>query len=123
MRKCNDGCRFLEAKPGEQGLLLCTAGVNFQAVGQAQELCQLCPLLDGDGIPTCEFLEVYTFLHVEKGQQRVEVRLDCWLPEGGAVESRCATCPAVDGPLARGTGTPEVPRAQSVAGHPLEEGL
>ena len=39
MRTC-DSCPFLERKPGEQGLLCCTAGVNFYAVGQARELCR-----------------------------------------------------------------------------------
>jgi hypothetical protein len=72
-----DSCPFLESKPGKQGLLRCTAGVNFGAVGQARELCRLCPLFDGGWTPTCEFMEVYTFLRVEKGQRRIEVRVDC----------------------------------------------
>jgi len=32
-----DSCPFLERRPGKQGLLCCTAGVNFYAVGQAHE--------------------------------------------------------------------------------------
>ena len=72
-----DSCPFLERKPSKQGLLRCTAGVNFSAVGQARELCRLCPLFDGGWTPTCEFMEVYTFLRVEKGQRRIEVRVDC----------------------------------------------
>ncbi len=76
MRMC-DSCPFLESRPGEQGLLRCTAGVNFGAVGQTRELCRLCPLFDGDWTPSCEFMEVYTFLRVEKGQRQIEVRVDC----------------------------------------------
>ncbi len=118
-----DSCPFLERKPGKQGLLCCAAGVNFYTVGQARELCRLCPLSAGDWTPTCEFLEVYTFLHVEKGQQRIEVRLDCRLPEGEAAQSRCAACPAAGAPLPYGNGTPEVQPVQTVARHPLGEGL
>ncbi len=118
-----DSCPFLERKPGKQGLLCCTAGVNFYTVGQARELCRLCPLSAGDWTPTCEFLEVYTFLHVEKGQQRIEIRLDCRLPEGEAAQSRCAACPAAGAPLPYGNGTPEVQPVQTVARHPLGEGL
>ncbi len=122
MRMC-DSCPFLESRPGKQGLLCCAAGVNFYAVGQARELCRLCPLSDGGWTPTCEFLEVYTYLHVEKGQQRIEVRLDCCLPEGKATRPRCAACPAAGAPLPRGNGTLEMQPVQAVVGHPLREGL
>ena len=123
--RMRDSCPFLERKPGEQGLLCCTAGVNFYAVGQARERCRLCPLSNGGWTPTCEFLEVYTFLHVEKRQQRIEVRFDCWLPEGKATQPRCAACPAAGAPLPSGSGngTPEVQPIQAVVRHPLREGL
>jgi len=76
MHTC-DSCPFLEKRLGRQGPLCCAAGVNFCAVGQARELCRLCPLFDGGWTPTCEFMEVYTFLHVNNGQRRIEVRVDC----------------------------------------------
>jgi len=116
-----DSCPFLESRPGKQGLLCCAAGVNFYAVGQTRELCRLCPLCDGDWTPTCEFLEVYTFLRLEKRQQRIEVRLDCCLPAGKATQPRCAACPAAGAPLSHrsGNGTPEVQPVRAVVGHPL----
>ena len=73
-----DSCPFLETRSGKPGLLCCTAGVNFYAVGRTRDLCRLCPLCDGKWTPACEFMEVYTFLHVDKGQRRIKVRLDCW---------------------------------------------
>ena len=123
MHTC-DSCPFLE-KRRKSGLLCCTAGVNFYAVGQARELCRLCPLCDGGWTPTCEFMEVYTFLHGKKGQQRIEIRLDCWLPEGQATQPRCAACPAASTPLPHrnGNGTPKVQPVQAVARHSLREGL
>ena len=120
MRMC-DSCPFLESRPGKPGLLCCAAGVNFYAVGQARERCRLCPLSDMGWTPTCEFLEVYTYLYVEKGQPRIEVRFDCWLPEGQATQPRCAACPAAGAPLPRGSGTPEVQPAQAIVGHPPRE--
>ena len=72
---CDNSCPFLERS--KSGLLCCAAGVNFYAVGRAREICQLCPLFDGGWTPTCEFMEVYTFLHAEKEQRRIEVRVDC----------------------------------------------
>ena len=118
-----DNCSFLETKPGEQGLLYCTAGVNFYAVGQERELCRSCPLSDGGWTPTCEFLEVYTFLHTSKGQRQIKVRFDCWLPEGEITPSRCAACPAAGAPLPPGNGTPQVQPVQAVVRHPPGEGL
>jgi len=120
---CDNSCPFLERKPGKRGLLCCAAGVNFYAVGQAREICQLCPLFKGRWTPTCEFMEVYTFLYGKKGQQRIEIRLDCWLPEGQATQPRCAACPAAGAPLPSGNGTPAVQPVQTVARHPLREGL
>ncbi|RLC94836.1 MAG: hypothetical protein DRI77_10640 [Chloroflexi bacterium] len=110
----DNSCPFLETKPGEQGLLYCTAGVNFYAVGQARELCRLCPLFEGRWTPTCEFMEVYTFLHVEKGQRWIEVRLDCW-----SLEDEAAECVRQD-EVTRGDIVQPV---QAVARHPLREGL
>ena len=72
-----DSCRFLERRPGVQSLTCCAVGVNFCCVGQARELCGLCPLSDGGWRPTCEFMAVYTFLREEKGQRWIEVRVDC----------------------------------------------
>jgi hypothetical protein len=90
----SDPCSFLENGLGKPGLLCCGAGVNFYAVGQAREICQPCPLSNGNRAPTCEFLEAYTFLHGEKEQQQVEIRFDCWLPKDEAALPHCATCPA-----------------------------
>jgi len=118
---CDNSCPFLERS--KSGLLYCTAGVNFYAVGQARELCRMCPLSKGEWTLTCELLEVYTFLHVNNGRQRIEVRFDCWLPEGAAAQSHCADCPAAGAPLPRGSGTPGVQPVQVVARHPLREGL
>ena len=73
----DDQCPLLETKPGWPELSCCVAGVNFADVGQVRELCRLCPLDGGKWMPTCEFMEVYTFLRVEKGQRRIEVRVDC----------------------------------------------
>ena len=117
-----DNCPFLKRKPGKQGLLCCTASVNFYAVGQARELCRLCPLFGRDWTPTCEFLEVYTFLHVEKGQRRIEVRFDCWLPEDEATYPRCAACPAAGAPLSRENEVSEVQLVQTVISRPPKEG-
>ena len=72
-----DSCPFLKKGSGKRGLVECKASVNFRAVGQARELCRLCPLSGGNWPLTCEFLEVYTFLHVEQGRQQIEARLDC----------------------------------------------
>ena len=113
MRTC-DSCPFLERKPGRQGLLCCTAGVNFYAVGQARELCRLCPLFEGRWTPTCEFTEVYTFLHVEKGQRRIEVSVDC-----RPLEDEAAECVKQD-EVTRGDIVQSV---QAVVRHPLREGL
>jgi len=120
-----DSCPFLERRPGKQGLLCCTAGVNFYAVGQAHELCRLCPLFNRGWTPTCEFLEVYTYLHGKNDQQRIEVRFDCWLPESKAIQPRCAACPAAGAPLPHrnGNGTPEVQPLQAVVRHPLRGDL
>ena len=107
MNMCDD-CPFLESKPGKQGLLCCAAGVNFYSVGQARELCQLCPFFDGRWTLSCEFIEIYTFLRTENGQQRIDVRFDCWLPEDEAIQPRCASCSAADALFARGNVTPEV---------------
>ena len=113
MRTC-DSCPFLERKPGEQGLLCCTAGVNFYAVGQARELCRLCPLCEGKWTLACEFMEVYTYLHGKKGQQQIEVRVDC-RPR----EDEVAEC-VWHREITRGDIAQPV---QAVAGHPLREGL
>lgn len=75
--RMDDKCPFLETRSSRPNLPRCAAGVNFCDVGQARELCQLCPLDGGNWIPTCEFMEVYTFLHVEKRQRWIEVRVDC----------------------------------------------
>jgi hypothetical protein len=97
--------------------------VNFYAVGQARELCRLCPLFDGRWTSAREFLEVYTYLHGKRGQQRIEVRFGCWLPEGEAIQPRCAACPAAGVPFARGNGTPGVQPVQAVVRHPLRGDL
>ena len=81
-----ESCPFLEKKFDGYDLLCCAAGVNFYAVGQTRDLCQLCPLYDGGWKPACEFMEVYTFLQVERGQQWIEVRLDCWPLEDEVAE-------------------------------------
>ena len=107
-----DSCPFLEIRPGKQGLLCCAAGVNFYAVGQARELCQLCPLSAGGWTPGCEFLEVYTFLHAEREQRQIKIELNCLLPEGNAPQPQCATCPAAGAPLPH--GTPEAQPVQAV---------
>ena len=75
--RVDDKCPFLETRPSWSDLPCCAVGVNFCYVGQARELCQLCPLFDGGWTPTCEFMDVYTFLRVEKGQRWIEVRVDC----------------------------------------------
>ena len=120
----DDKCPFLETKSGWPDLLFCAAGVNFCDVGRACELCRLCPLDNRKWMPACEFMEVFTFLRVEKGQQRwVEVRVDCRLPEGQATQPRCAACPAGRAPLPHGNRPPEVYPAQAAARHPLRAGL
>jgi len=118
-----DRCPFLGRKPSQQGLPYCMAGVDFYTVGQARELCQLCPLADGGWTPTCEFLEVHTYLRVDEKQPRIEVRFDCRLPEGEATQPRCAACPAAGAPLPHPHGTPEVQPVQAVVGHRLRESL
>jgi hypothetical protein len=118
-----DHCSFLENGLGERGLLCCAAGVNFYAVGQARELCQPCPLCGESRMPACEFLEVYTFLHVEKEQRRIEVRFDCWLPEGKATQPHCAACPAAGAPLSRKNETPDAQLVQPDVRHPLRVSL
>jgi hypothetical protein len=115
----SDSCPFLENGLSKRGLLCCAAGVNFYAVGQACELCRLCPLSGNSWTPTCEFLEVYTFVHREEEERRIEVRFDCWSPEGKATRPRCATCPAAGAPLSQGNETPEAQFVQTIARHPL----
>jgi len=118
-RMCHS-CVFLESKPGiGRVLLCCAAGVNFYAVGQARELCRLCPLSAGEWTPTCKFLEVYAFLRGKKSQQRIEIQMDCWLPGGRATLPCCATCPAAGAPIVYGNGTPEAQLVQT----PLREDL
>lgn len=118
-----DSCRFLERRPGVQSLTCCAVGVNFCSVGQARELCRLCPLFDEDWTPTCEFLEVYTYLRVEKRQQRIEVRFDCWLPEGEVTQSRCAACPAASTLVPRGNEAPEAWSPRPIVRDTLRDGL
>ncbi len=109
---CDNSCPFLERS--KSGLLCCATGVNFYAVGQAREICQLCPLFDGRWTPACEFMEVYTFLHVEKEQQRIKVRVDC-----RPLEDEVAECIWND-EMARGDIVQSV---QAVVRHPPREGL
>lgn len=55
----------------------CTVGVNFYSVGPARGLCRLCPLLDREPLPVCDYAFIYAFLEVKDGRRMIQVKVEC----------------------------------------------
>jgi len=84
-------CPFLETRHPE-GLMCCTAGVNFTSVGAERELCRKCPLANLDNLPLCPNAEIYAFLRNSPTGESVELEFAC-LADAIPTEERCQGCP------------------------------
>ena len=84
-------CIFLEKSnpPAAQGILCCSAGINFYAVGDDRAVCRRCPLGQKQFLPDCEHLDVAATL---KGE-RVKLEIRCLWPENEPDDARCTDCP------------------------------
>jgi len=89
-------CPFLEYRrhPQAGDTPLCGVGINFYALGQDQELCQVCSLGSLGGLPDCRHLDANAWLEgAPGGAPFVRVELFCGLT-GDPLPSllRCACC-------------------------------
>jgi hypothetical protein len=73
---------------------VCTAGVNFYALGPAQAPCRSCPLPQLVRGPVCQYLVAYTWLR----GACVEAALQCDRPAHVAPNEMCQFCPVATGP-------------------------
>ena len=84
-------CLFLETRHPE-GVMCCTAAVNFASVGAERALCRKCPLASLGDLPLCPNAEVYAFLRNSPTGESVEVEFAC-LADAIPPEARCQGSP------------------------------
>jgi len=90
-------CPFLEQmrRPQMGGTYGCSGGINFYAVGENRECCQVCAIATLGRLPDCQHLDVHAWLNIERGKPAsVEVQPYC--SRFGYLSSdlrRCTHCP------------------------------
>ncbi len=90
----NDYCQFLKKYP-DRKQAICTAAINFCAVGANRELCRICPLSELGTNVVCDHMDVYVYQERYRDDLAITVEVFCDHEDDVDEWSRCSACPGV----------------------------
>ena len=88
----NDYCQFLKKYP-DRKQAICTAAINFCAVGANREICRICPLSELGTRAVCDHMDVYVYQERYRDDLAITVEVFCDHLDDVAEWSRCPACP------------------------------
>jgi|GEM_PF-4201496 len=89
-----DFCQFLRFRSTHEPV--CAAGINFYSVGEAREICRVCPLAGLGDAPICEDLDVLVYQDWRLGSYAIRVEVSRYDEDDASYGDHCSNRPGLE---------------------------